>query len=482
MQSLHKTITTLINLLLFSSSFCAMYILTSVLQLGTSPKQQNLHSSLESVNVYESSTTNTTTTTTLTLDHVVFGIASSGSSWPKRKDYVKLWWNREHNTTMRGCVFVDTLPHGVNVEVKDNATALLPPLCVSEDTSRFGYTYRGGMRSAIRVARVVKEIVALNHSHVRWYVFGDDDTVFFPRNLVKTLSKYDHRLWYYVGANSESYKQNWFFGFGMGFGGAGFAISSSLATVLAKVFDSCIQRYPHLYGSDARVYSCITELGVGLTQEPGFHQVDLRGNAFGLLAAHPVTSLLSLHHPDNIDPIFPNMTTMKALQHLFEAADVDSHRLLQQTVCYEKQFSWTISVSWGYAVQVFHNPMSLPDVLKVQKTFRQWTRGTVLADLFSFNTREFHPDPCRRPSIFYLDNLLQSKSGIIITTYKKYVQNCSSNVAPQVIRVVTSKLVLDIKQLMTQRRQCCDVLPSSVSHLMEIAIRECAEDELIHMQ
>ena len=77
----------------------------------------------------------------------------------------------------------------------------------------------------------------------------------------------------YIGSNSESYKQNWFFGFGMAFGGAGFAISSSLAKVLANVFDSCIERYPHLYGSDGRVYSCITELGVGLTHEPGFHQV-----------------------------------------------------------------------------------------------------------------------------------------------------------------------------------------------------------------
>lgn len=261
MHSLHhkttKTTTQyLINMLLVSFSFCAIYILVSVLLLGTSLNLKNIYSQNH---VYDESTT---------IDHIVFGIASSGSSWPNRKEYVKLWWN---NITMKGCVFVDTLPNSTEDE-KDNAT--LPSLCVSENTSRFRYTCRGGMRSAIRVARVVKEIVALmNHSHVRWYVFGDDDTVFFPWNLVKTLSKYDHGLWYYVGANSESYKQNWFFGFGMGYGGAGFAISSSLARVLAKVFDSCIERYPNLYGSDARIYSCITELGVGLTQEPGFHQV-----------------------------------------------------------------------------------------------------------------------------------------------------------------------------------------------------------------
>lgn len=116
----------------------------------------------------------------------------------------------------------------------------------------------------------------LDQSGVRWFVFGDDDTVFFTDNLVKVLGKYDHGQWYYVGSNSESYEQNDKYSFDMAFGGGGFAISSSLARVLAKVFDSCLMRYPHLYGSDARVFSCLSELGVGLTHEPGFHQVQLR--------------------------------------------------------------------------------------------------------------------------------------------------------------------------------------------------------------
>nr|XP_012572928.1 uncharacterized protein LOC101509648 isoform X3 [Cicer arietinum] len=167
---------------------------------------------------------------------------------------------------MKGCVFMDSISN-------EDDPSSLPPLCLSRDTSRFRYTFKGGLRSAIRVARVVVETVALNHSNVRWYVFGDDDTIFLPENLVKTLSKYDHELWYYIGAHSEIYEQNRLFGFGMAFGGAGFAISSSLANVLAKVFDSCLERYHHLYGSDGRVYSCLAELGVGLTHVPAFHQI-----------------------------------------------------------------------------------------------------------------------------------------------------------------------------------------------------------------
>jgi len=175
----------------------------------------------------------------------------------------------------------------------------------------------------------------------------------------------------------------------------------------------------------------------------------LRGNIFGLLAAHPLTPLLSLHHPDIIDPIFPNMTANNSLQHLFEAVDVDSERILQQTVCYEKQLSWTISVSWGYAVQVFQNNMLLPEVLRVQRTFRQWLKGNFLRGIFNFNIRELHPDPCKRPTIFYLDKVSSSKDGII-SSYKRDFQNCSYEASMsklEVIKVMTKKLNLDNKQV-----------------------------------
>lgn len=203
------------------------------------------------------------------LEHIVFGIAGTEKSWPKRKDYVRLWWKPQ---LMRGCVFLETKPP-LNRTVDIDYESSLPPVCISRNTSQFRYTYRGGSRSVIRIARIVAETVALNHTNVRWFVFGDDDTMFFSENLVKVLSKYDHDLWYYIGSNSESHMQNTIFSFNMAFGGAGFAISYPLAKVLAKVFDSCIERYPHLYGSDGRISACIAELGIGLTREVGFHQV-----------------------------------------------------------------------------------------------------------------------------------------------------------------------------------------------------------------
>ena len=144
------------------------------------------------------------------------------------------------------------------------------------------------------------------------------------------------------------------------------------------------------------------------------------------------------------------MTTTKALEHLFEAVDVDSQRVLQQTICYDKRFSWTISVSWGYAVQVFQNNMLLPDVVRVQQTFKQLKEGgSVLRGIYTFNTRKVHPDPCRRPTIFYLDKVSYGKDGII-SNYRKSFQNCSHDMPMkklEVIKVVTNKLDLDIKQV-----------------------------------
>ncbi|KAI3965098.1 hypothetical protein MKX01_014029 [Papaver californicum] len=420
-----------------------------------------------------------------TINHVVFGIASSFRSWENRKEYVRLWWKPEE---MRGCVFLEEMP-----PLQNDANSSLPPVCVSEDTSRFRYSFRGGDRSAIRVARVVLETVNLSHSNVRWFVFGDDDTVFFAENLAKTLSKYDHKLWYYIGSISETFVQNDndLSSFEMAYGGGGFAVSYSLAKVLARVLDSCLDRYPHLYGSDARIYSCLAELGVALTHEVGFHQVDLRGNLFGLLASHPLAPLISLHHLDKADPIFPKKTRHQAVAHLLKSATLDPHRVVQQTICYDNMFSRTISISWGHAVQVFEGNVLVRDLLQVRNTFKLWRKENISnADLYMFNTRQVDSDPCKRPTIFFLDSLstnLNTNDPVIKSIYKSNgIRNCleKKDLTKKLeeIRVFTHKLDFHIKQLEARRRQCCDVLPSSSDDkVLNIAIRECGEEELVYM-
>jgi hypothetical protein len=113
----------------------------------------------------------------------------------------------------------------------------------------------------------------LNLPDVHWFVMGDDDTLFSTDNLLRVLSKYDSSEMYYIGSSSESHKQNVHFSHSMAYGGGGFAISYPLAEALSEMQDDCLERYPDLFGSDDRLHACITELGVPLTQEHGFHQV-----------------------------------------------------------------------------------------------------------------------------------------------------------------------------------------------------------------
>ncbi|CAI9112792.1 OLC1v1013285C1 [Oldenlandia corymbosa var. corymbosa] len=441
---------------------CLIFLVYLLLSSVLVPNVNQLYHSISPQNVPLSPASTTS------LEHIVFGIASSNKTWFRRKEYVRLWWRPE---TMKGCVFLEEMPQNSPSDTNDSVS--LPPLCVSGDTSRFQYTDKIGLRSAIRVARMVSETVALNHNNVRWFVFGDDDTFFFPDNLAKTLAKYDHGLWYYVGTNSENFQANEIFSFEMAFGGAGFAISYPLAEVLAKVLDPCLERYPHVYGSDSRIYACLTELGVTLTHEPGFHQMDVRGNIFGLLAAHPTRPLVTFHHLDAIEPIFPNMTTLEALKHFTKATKLDPQRILQRAVCYDQRLSLTVSVSWGYTVQLIKGNVPLPDVLRAQQTFRSWG----MRPEANLDTQRYDSDPCRRPVVFFFDNVF-SNGDEIVSIYKRRENNCTNETKIDEIRVYSEKLDLDMKQ--APRRQCCDVLRSSANSVTG-RIRECGPAELIHM-
>ncbi|CAI9112793.1 OLC1v1013286C1 [Oldenlandia corymbosa var. corymbosa] len=445
---------------------CLIFLVYLLLSLVLDPNANQSYRALSEQHL-------TTTTSTTSLEHIVFGIASSKNSWLRRKEFVRLWWRPE---VMRGCVFLEEKPVNLSTSLQ-NDTVSLPPVCISGDTSRFPYTYKlFGQRSAIRVARVVSETVALNHSNVRWFVFGDDDTFFFPENLVKTLSKYDHGLWYYIGANSEDFDANKLFSFEMAYGGAGFAISYPLAKVLAKVLDSCLERYPHVFGSDGRIQACLMELGVSLTHEPGFHQMDIRGNIFGFMAAHPIRPLVTLHHLEVPEPIFPKMTTLKSMEHLMKATKFDPLRILQQAVCYDQRSLFTISVSWGYAVQLIARDVPLPDVLRAQLTFTSWRQTPHV----TLDAQGYDSDPCKRPVVFFFDGVYTSDDGIV-SIYWRMDINCTYDKKIEEIRVVSEKLDLDIKQLQAPRRQCCDVLQSSANSTIHVAVRECGPEELIRM-
>ncbi|KAL6642935.1 hypothetical protein ACP70R_021116 [Stipagrostis hirtigluma subsp. patula] len=432
-----------------------------------------------------------------TLSHVVFGIASSARTWEKRRGYTELWWRPGQ---MRGHVWLDEEP------ASPWPAATSPPYRVSANASRFKPNV-----AASRIASVVAESfflaakAAANGTtaagvggEVRWFVMGDDDTLFFPDNLVAVLRKYDHREMYYVGAPSESVEQNVRHSYGTAYGGGGFAISYPAAAELAAAMDGCLGRYWRLYGSDERVHACLAELGVPLTREPGFHQVDLRGDPYGFLAAHPVAPLVSLHHLDYLDPIFPSdggrRTPLDAARSLVAASRLDQARSLQQSFCYRRDgegHTWSVAVAWGYTVQVY--PWAVPprELEAPLGTFKTWVKR---ADgPFVFKTRALSKDDddgCARPVVFFLSHVRGNESagggGATVTEYARHVvaseKKCDkpsfrAAAVVQKVRVLAPKMSPnDWKR--APRRHCCKMERTVQDSVLEVEIHHCGSGEL----
>eukprot|EP00250_Pteridium_aquilinum_P022244 c25332_g1_i1 orf=146-1666(+) len=402
----------------------------------------------------------------LKMNQIVFGIAGTAKFWYRRKEYVKLWWRPRE---MRGFVWLEE-------SVEEDTGEALPPVKLSESISRFSYTSPVGDPSAIRLARIVQEAFKQGLPDVRWFVMGDDDTVFAADNLLQVLRKYDSRELYYIGNPSESHSANTYFSHGMSFGGGGIAISYPLAKVLTNMLDECLERYPFLFGSDDRLHACISEVGVPLTKEPGFHQFDIHGNAFGLLAAHPIAPFISMHHLDEINPVFPDYSALDGLHHLTKAMHTEPSSFLQRCICYDHDKRLTFSISSGYVVQVFPYVLLPRDLERAEITFKAWNMKAGGGE-FDFDTRTAIKSVCNRPFLFFLDEIYREGSNVV-SIYKRDMTTDSQKrwsfcpfVAPlqrkvQQIQVISKPM--DKHWFKVPRRQCCKVI--SIQD-QELAIR-----------
>ncbi|KAK9755299.1 hypothetical protein RND81_01G016300 [Saponaria officinalis] len=429
------------------------------------------------------------------ISHIAIGIAGSVQCWRWRKSYIDSWW--VPNVT-KGYLFLDTEPDNFKPWPETS-----PPYKIYGDISKYGPYNKHPMRHAIRMVRVIVETYKEIREGVRWYVMADDDTVLFMENLVEVLRGYDHRKYFYIGENSETIQSNIDNSFEMAFGGAGYAISYPLAKALAINMDVCIKRYPFLYGSDHLMQSCVADIGVSLTHHKGFHQIDLRRDLSGLLSSHPQTPILSLHHLDVVDPIFPNMQKSNALNHLMKASKIDQSRLLQQTICYEKSKNWSLSISWGYSVHIYEQIIPPSVLQKPLETFGPWRKPSKTP--FLFNTRWLSKNPCEMPHVFYLENVTAAgQTDRVVSSYTRRTPRnmppClvpSSNttqptLSPSSGDYLDDVLPSDIAKVIVvspftkynvevgARRECCDVLLDQ--HHKNVAIikyRVCMENEIV---
>ncbi|KAI3836029.1 hypothetical protein MKW92_036557 [Papaver armeniacum] len=389
------------------------------------------------------------------ISHILFGIGGSKKDMGVTKTLYGVMVETKYNSWI--CV---VRRKAERKEWPENS----PPYRVSQGTGRFKY----GSSTSNRIARIVLESYRLRLKNVRWFVMGDDDTVFFTENLVTVLAKYDHNQMYYIGGNSESVEQDMKHTYGLGYGGAGFALSYPLVMQLVKRLDGCIDRYSYMHGSDERIGACLAEIGVPLTIELGFHQVDIREDLYGLLSAHPITPLVSLHHLDDVKPIFPTSANqIDSLKRLVAAYTLDPGRILQQSICHDLKRKWSVSVSWGYTVQVYPWLVSDKELGIAFQTFQTWqSRGN---EPFTFDTRPMSPEPCDRPLVYFLDN--ENNNGVVennrtFTSYKRFVPNpggidCNRNDFRSALALhtvnVTSPRLDPVEWSKAPRRQCCEI-------------------------
>ncbi|KAH7839087.1 hypothetical protein Vadar_034738 [Vaccinium darrowii] len=200
------------------------------------------------------------------LNHIVFGRVGSLKEWRHRKSYIESWWRP--NVT-RGYIYLDAAP----MEELLPWSAASPPYRVSDDISKIVEESRHGALVVVRMVHAILEVYREGDQGVRWYVMGDDDSIFYVDNWVNVLAKYDHTKYINIGGHSETLRTNFKYSFDQGFGGAGFALSYPLVSAMVKDLEGRLKRYPHLTSADLMTQYCVDELGVSLSAERGIHQV-----------------------------------------------------------------------------------------------------------------------------------------------------------------------------------------------------------------
>ncbi|KAH6812973.1 hypothetical protein C2S51_021991 [Perilla frutescens var. frutescens] len=416
----------------------------------------------------------TTAQSPTNLSHLVFGLLGSEKAWHHRKAYIESWWRP--NAT-RGFLFLDKAPSAELLPW----SAASPPYKVSDDLT--GFLNKSDLRAQRMVHGIMEVVREAGDQDLRWVVMGDDDSIFFVDNIVDVVAELDHTRYYYLGRPSELLLSTYLFSFDQAFGGAGIMLSYALAKALARDMENCLKRYVFLNSADNTTKNCIADIGANLSPQMGNHQIDLRGDISGLLSSHPLAPLLSLHHFDAVHPIFPSKDRFDSTRHLMMAAAAEQSRMLQQTICYQRQRNWSISISWGYSAHIYEGLFPRSYLQKPIETFKPWCR-IPRRPYFSFDTRPRSGDPCEAPHNFFFEFVeMATERREIITTYSRAwpraLPPCSSTGNYSADGINTIQVYSTAaKRNRIDRCECCDVVGMD-NVRAEIRLRECMADEII---
>ncbi|GMN44998.1 hypothetical protein TIFTF001_014205 [Ficus carica] len=166
---------------------------------------------------------------------------------------------------------------------------------------------------------------------------------------------------------------------------------------------------------------------------------------------------------------------------------LDSAGLMQQSICYDKNRSWTVSVSWGYAVQIFRGIFSVRDMEKPGRTFVNWYPK---ADhtAFAFNTRLFSRNRCEKPFVYYLSKAVYDSN--MNRTVTEYVLNRESNTECKLKMADPSRIQrVEVYKRpdphiwdKAPRRNCCRLLATEKEGIVSIDVGVCNEGEVVELR
>lgn len=148
-----------------------------------------------------------------------------------------------------------------------------------------------------------------------------------------------------------------------------------------------------------------------------FLQWDIRGNAHGLLATHPIAPFVSIHHVEAVNSLYPGLSLLDSLKLFTRAMRAEPKSFLQRAICYNRKQRLTFSVSLGYVVQVFPNIVLPRELERSEHTYSAWNRINHRNE-FDFDTRDVYRSVCKTPILFFLKDV--SKEGNV--TVGSYVR------------------------------------------------------------
>lgn len=102
---------------------------------------------------------------------------------------------------------------------------------------------------------------------------------------------------------------------------------------------------------------------------------------------------------------------MESLKLFTKAMAIQPRSFLQRSICYDHVRRVTISVSIGYAVQVFPNVVLPRELERAEHTYSAWNQLRHRHE-FDLDTRDPYNSVCKKPVMFFLKHV--RKDGAVL--------------------------------------------------------------------